>query len=122
MLHPRARGTVKWIAPAGEYTIVDTVLKTEFNGKETEHSMLQVRDLAELFLVFVFGGREEGESRDGAYRSHPRTKSVSSLGLACATAAPLCRETGGQPPAVDRPARLGCPVPVSHWTCFVCLL
>lgn len=43
MLHPRARGTVKWIAPAGEYTIVDPVLKTEFNGKETEHTMLQVR-------------------------------------------------------------------------------
>lgn len=42
MVHPRKRGEVTWVAPAGEYTIVDTVLKTKFGGKETEHSMLQV--------------------------------------------------------------------------------
>jgi len=42
MVHPKARGKVTWIAPAGEYTIVDTILKTEFQGKTTEHKMLQV--------------------------------------------------------------------------------
>eukprot|EP00051_Salpingoeca_urceolata_P026909 m.479232 g.479232 ORF g.479232 m.479232 type:complete len:608 (-) comp21376_c0_seq1:35-1858(-) len=42
MIHPRKRGEVTWVAPAGEYTIVDTVLKTKFQGKETEHCMLQV--------------------------------------------------------------------------------
>lgn len=42
MISPRARGTVTWIAPAGEYNIVETILKTEFQGKETEHTMLQV--------------------------------------------------------------------------------
>ncbi|EGD73873.1 Atp6v1a-prov protein [Salpingoeca rosetta] len=42
MVRPKAHGKVTWIAPAGEYTIVDTVLKTEFNGKETSHTMLQI--------------------------------------------------------------------------------
>lgn len=42
MVGPKARGTVTWIAPKGEYTIVDTVLKTEFRGKVTDHCMLQV--------------------------------------------------------------------------------
>lgn len=41
MLHPKAMGKITWIAPAGSYTIVDTILKTEFNGVETEHQMLQ---------------------------------------------------------------------------------
>lgn len=51
MLHPRARGAVKWIAPAGEYTIDEVILKTEFNGKVTEHKMLQVRGRARPPLV-----------------------------------------------------------------------
>eukprot|EP00045_Choanoeca_perplexa_P004847 m.41008 g.41008 ORF g.41008 m.41008 type:complete len:610 (-) comp12798_c0_seq1:68-1897(-) len=42
MLHPRAHGTVTWMAPAGEYSIDEPILKTEFQGKETEHAMLQV--------------------------------------------------------------------------------
>lgn len=42
MLHPRAQGEITWIAPPGEYTIVDTILKTKFQDKETEHAMLQV--------------------------------------------------------------------------------
>lgn len=42
MVRPKAHGKVTWIAPAGEYTIIDTVMKTEFNGKETNHTMLQV--------------------------------------------------------------------------------
>jgi V-type H+-transporting ATPase subunit A len=42
MLHPKARGKVTWIAPAGSYTLNDVVLKTEFAGKVTDHTMLQV--------------------------------------------------------------------------------
>jgi len=42
MAKPGSAGTVTWIAPAGEYTIVDVVLKTEFQGVETEHTMLQI--------------------------------------------------------------------------------
>lgn len=42
MAKPGTAGTVTWIAPAGDYTIVDVVLKTEFQGVETEHTMLQI--------------------------------------------------------------------------------
>eukprot|EP00049_Salpingoeca_infusionum_P017293 m.352429 g.352429 ORF g.352429 m.352429 type:complete len:608 (-) comp16517_c0_seq1:1484-3307(-) len=43
MVHPFAGGTVTWIAPAGKYTIVDTILKTKDPaGNEVEHQMLQV--------------------------------------------------------------------------------
>mmetsp|Transcript_25498 Transcript_25498/g.76868 ORF Transcript_25498/g.76868 Transcript_25498/m.76868 type:complete len:617 (+) Transcript_25498:35-1885(+) len=42
MVHPRASGKVTWIAAAGEYTITDTIMKTEFGGKTMEHRMLQV--------------------------------------------------------------------------------
>lgn len=42
MLHPNAHGKVTWLAPAGTYTITEPLLKVEFNGKTTEHTMLQV--------------------------------------------------------------------------------
>eukprot|EP00041_Stephanoeca_diplocostata_P039629 m.1637265 g.1637265 ORF g.1637265 m.1637265 type:complete len:611 (+) comp25624_c0_seq1:222-2054(+) len=42
MTHPKARGKITWIAPPGEYTVVETVLKTEFQGKSMDHRMLQV--------------------------------------------------------------------------------
>ncbi|XP_066918634.1 V-type proton ATPase catalytic subunit A [Clytia hemisphaerica] len=42
MLAPKARGTITYIAPAGNYTVEDTILETEFEGKKTKHSMLQV--------------------------------------------------------------------------------
>eukprot|EP00054_Salpingoeca_dolichothecata_P003683 m.28057 g.28057 ORF g.28057 m.28057 type:complete len:608 (-) comp14069_c0_seq1:112-1935(-) len=42
MLHPRAKGKVTFVKGPGEYTIDEIVLKTEFKGKETEHSMVQV--------------------------------------------------------------------------------
>eukprot|EP00035_Acanthoeca_spectabilis_P019780 m.429676 g.429676 ORF g.429676 m.429676 type:complete len:618 (+) comp17048_c0_seq1:38-1891(+) len=42
MVHPKARGKITWIAPAGEYTITDTIMKTEFGGKSMDHRMLQV--------------------------------------------------------------------------------
>jgi len=42
MLAPRARGTVTYIATAGNYTVEDTILETEFEGVKTKHSMLQV--------------------------------------------------------------------------------
>lgn len=42
MLAPRARGTVTYIAPPGNYTVDDTILETEFEGETTKHSMLQI--------------------------------------------------------------------------------
>jgi V-type H+-transporting ATPase subunit A len=42
MLPPRARGTVTWIAPAGNYTVNDKVLELEFDGEKTSYTMLQV--------------------------------------------------------------------------------
>ncbi|BHF77449.1 V-type proton ATPase catalytic subunit A [Sparganum proliferum] len=42
MLSPKDQGTIRWIAPPGNYTILDKVLETEFDGEVTKHSMLQV--------------------------------------------------------------------------------
>lgn len=42
MLHPRAKGRVTYVAPAGNYTIEDVVLETEYEDKKTSHKMLQV--------------------------------------------------------------------------------
>jgi V-type H+-transporting ATPase subunit A len=42
MLSPGSRGKITWIAPAGDYTLEDVVLKTEFEGEETSHTMLQI--------------------------------------------------------------------------------
>lgn len=42
MLNPNAKGTVTWIAPEGKYTVVDKVLEIEFEGKKSDHQMMQV--------------------------------------------------------------------------------
>ncbi|KAL6784435.1 ATPVA1 [Auxenochlorella protothecoides x Auxenochlorella symbiontica] len=42
LLPPGARGTVTYIAPAGEYTITDPVIEVEFGGAKKEYSMLQL--------------------------------------------------------------------------------
>ncbi|XP_061395679.1 V-type proton ATPase catalytic subunit A-like [Musca vetustissima] len=42
MLHPRAKGRVTYVAPAGNYTIVDEILETEYEDVKTKHKMLQV--------------------------------------------------------------------------------
>ncbi|KAJ1915315.1 H(+)-transporting V1 sector ATPase subunit A [Tieghemiomyces parasiticus] len=42
MLNPKARGTVTYMAPKGSYTLNDVVLETEFEGKTTQHTMLQI--------------------------------------------------------------------------------
>lgn len=42
MVSPKAKGTVRYIAPAGNYTVNDVVLETEFDGKITKHTMLSV--------------------------------------------------------------------------------
>lgn len=39
LLPPRARGTVTWIAPAGEYTVDEKVLELEFDGSKYDYSM-----------------------------------------------------------------------------------
>ncbi|GMK55043.1 hypothetical protein CspeluHIS016_0200990 [Cutaneotrichosporon spelunceum] len=42
MLPPRAMGTITRIAEKGSYTVEDVVLETEFQGKTTEHTMMQL--------------------------------------------------------------------------------
>ncbi|CCD22378.1 H(+)-transporting V1 sector ATPase subunit A NDAI_0A02200 [Naumovozyma dairenensis CBS 421] len=39
LLPPRARGTITWIAPAGEYTVDEKILEVEFDGKTSDYSM-----------------------------------------------------------------------------------
>lgn len=42
MLNPRALGTITNIVEKGSYGVSDTVLETEFEGKVTTHSMMQL--------------------------------------------------------------------------------
>ncbi|KAF8744578.1 V-type ATPase, partial [Rhizoctonia solani] len=42
MLPPRALGTITSIAERGSYTVEDTVLEVEFDGKKTQHTMMQL--------------------------------------------------------------------------------
>jgi len=42
MMNPKARGTVVSIAEPGNYHVEDVVLETEFEGKITKHSLMQV--------------------------------------------------------------------------------
>ena len=42
MLIPNAKGIVTYIAPKGMYTVTETVLEIEFEGKKSKHSMMQV--------------------------------------------------------------------------------
>ncbi|CCO27669.1 V-type H+-transporting ATPase subunit A [Rhizoctonia solani AG-1 IB] len=42
MLAPRALGTITSIAEKGSYTVEDTVLEVEFDGKKTQHTMMQL--------------------------------------------------------------------------------
>ena len=42
MLPPKARGTVTYLAPPGNYTIKDVVLETEFDGEKTSYTLCQV--------------------------------------------------------------------------------
>jgi len=42
MVPPRAMGTITHIAEKGSYTVEDVVLETEFEGKKSQHTMMQV--------------------------------------------------------------------------------
>jgi len=42
MLPPKARGTVTYVAPQGNYTVEDTVLEVDFDGKTQKYTMMQV--------------------------------------------------------------------------------
>ncbi|KAG2172783.1 hypothetical protein INT43_000130 [Umbelopsis isabellina] len=42
MLPPKSRGTITYIAPAGSYTLNDTVLEIEFEGEKSNFTMLQL--------------------------------------------------------------------------------
>ncbi|KAJ9570432.1 ATPsynthase alpha/beta subunit N-term extension [Nakaseomyces glabratus] len=39
LLPPRARGTITWIAPAGEYTVDEKILEVEFDGNKYDYTM-----------------------------------------------------------------------------------
>ena len=40
LLPPRAKGTIKWIAEKGSYTVDEKVIEVEFDGKKSEYSMM----------------------------------------------------------------------------------
>ncbi|XP_047521010.1 V-type proton ATPase catalytic subunit A [Pieris napi] len=42
LVPPRAKGTVTYIAPPGNYKVTDVVLETEFDGEKAQYTMLQV--------------------------------------------------------------------------------
>lgn len=42
ILNPRALGTITRIADKGSYSVDDVVLETEFDGKTTKHSLMQI--------------------------------------------------------------------------------
>ena len=42
MLPPKAQGRITWIAPEGEYTIMEKLLEVEYRGEKTDHRMLQM--------------------------------------------------------------------------------
>ncbi|KAI9318172.1 V-type proton ATPase catalytic subunit A [Dichotomocladium elegans] len=42
MLPPKARGTITYLAPKGQYTIEDVVLEAEFEGETTKYTMKQL--------------------------------------------------------------------------------
>ena len=44
MLLPHSKGIVTFIAPKGQYTVIDTVLEIEFEGKKSKHTMMQVQN------------------------------------------------------------------------------
>lgn len=39
LLPPRARGTITWLAPAGEYTVDEKLLEVEFDGNKYDYTM-----------------------------------------------------------------------------------
>ncbi|XP_025601994.2 V-type proton ATPase catalytic subunit A-like [Athalia rosae] len=42
LVHPKAMGTITYIAPEGSYTVDDVILETEFDGEIKKHTMLQL--------------------------------------------------------------------------------
>ena len=40
LLPPRAKGTIKWIAEQGSYTVDEKVIEVEFDGKKSDYSMM----------------------------------------------------------------------------------
>uniref|UniRef100_A0A183BI97 H(+)-transporting two-sector ATPase n=1 Tax=Globodera pallida TaxID=36090 RepID=A0A183BI97_GLOPA len=42
MVEPKACGTVKFLAPMGQYTVEDIILEVEFAGHTQKHSMMQI--------------------------------------------------------------------------------
>ena len=53
MLPPKARGSVTFLAPPGNYTVKDVILETEFDGVKSQHTLVQVS----LLFSDLFGAR-----------------------------------------------------------------
>ena len=53
MLPPKARGSVTYLAPPGNYTVKDVILETEFDGVKSQHTLVQVS----LLFSDLFGAR-----------------------------------------------------------------
>ena len=51
LLPPKARGTVTYLAPPGNYTIKDKILETEFDGEKTEYTLMQVSKKLIAYVV-----------------------------------------------------------------------
>lgn len=41
MIHPKAKGKIKWLAKEGSYSVLDKVICLEFDGKDTEYPIMQ---------------------------------------------------------------------------------
>ena len=59
MLPPKARGTVTYVAPPGNYTIKDKILETEFDGEKTEYTLMQV--ILHSYLAETLGSMYNNE-------------------------------------------------------------
>lgn len=40
LVAPRTRGTLTWIAPAGDYTVIDSIAESSFDGTSTNHTLM----------------------------------------------------------------------------------
>lgn len=53
VLPPKARGTVTYLAPVGNYTVDETVLEVEFDGEKHKYTMMQVRQDSTLLNLLT---------------------------------------------------------------------
>ena len=103
LLPPKARGTVTYIAPPGNYTVKDKILETEFDGEKTEYTLKQV------FLVYLFAKK----NKTIIYYSLKKKYHYYFIGMACTSTTTLYRKTSGQSSFVNRTTNFRWPLPSS---------